>query len=163
MAAPFNPDEIFEIAEQIERNGIAFYRQAAGLQATGACRDLFLDLAKQEGEHLATFIALRKELAAAGARGLELSDDETAAKYLQAIAGGYVFDLQAGADNALSGKETLVGIVKFAMKKEEDSIILYLGMKDMLAGASEKDKIQAVIREEQKHLTDLAAQIGLLR
>jgi len=33
MPQRFNEDEIFEIAEQIERNGAAFYRRAAAERA----------------------------------------------------------------------------------------------------------------------------------
>ena len=49
MAIPFNADEVFEMAEQIERNGGMFYRAAA--DKFPAVRELLLKLAKWEDDH----------------------------------------------------------------------------------------------------------------
>ena len=51
MSIFFNPDEILEMAEQIERNGARFYRQAAqGAQDAGV-RELLQKLATMEDGH----------------------------------------------------------------------------------------------------------------
>ena len=57
----FNADEIFEMAEQIERNGAKFYRKAAE-SIDSKSRDLLLGLAAMEDEHQKTFAAMRGEL-----------------------------------------------------------------------------------------------------
>ena len=48
--AKFSADEIFEVAQQLERHGERFYRQAAA-RAAGEARNLFLRLAAMENEH----------------------------------------------------------------------------------------------------------------
>ena len=63
MAIPFNADEVYEMAEEIERNGARFYRKAA--EKFPAISELFQKLALMEDEHLATFASLRADLSAA--------------------------------------------------------------------------------------------------
>ena len=43
----FNVDEIYEMAEHIERNGAKFYRQAADIVATPQGKDLLLQRTQQ--------------------------------------------------------------------------------------------------------------------
>lgn len=62
MSITFNADEIFEMAEQIERNGAKFYRAAA--EKFSAVRQVLLDLAAMEDEHQSTFAAMRAQLTA---------------------------------------------------------------------------------------------------
>jgi len=51
MGYDFNADEIFEMAEQIERNGASFYRKSAESIDDPAEKKLLLDLAAMEDEH----------------------------------------------------------------------------------------------------------------
>ena len=44
----FNVDEIYEIAEQLERNGAKFYRQAARIAPNDKARELMNSLAAME-------------------------------------------------------------------------------------------------------------------
>ena len=52
MAISFNIDEIFEMAEQIERNAASFYREAAKRAFDGTVQKKFIDLASMEDGHL---------------------------------------------------------------------------------------------------------------
>jgi Rubrerythrin. len=47
----FNIDEIFEIAEQIERNGVIFYTRAAEKFSEYTKKSVFLNLADMERKH----------------------------------------------------------------------------------------------------------------
>ncbi|MCH7559530.1 MAG: rubrerythrin, partial [Planctomycetes bacterium] len=60
MVMPFNADEVFEMAEQIERNGAKFYRAAA--KKFPELSQVLSDLAVMEDEHEKTFAAMRAEL-----------------------------------------------------------------------------------------------------
>ena len=42
MIYDFNADDIFEMAEQMERNGAKFYRTAAESSGAGSAKDLLL-------------------------------------------------------------------------------------------------------------------------
>ena len=155
----FNADEIFEMAEQIERNGAKFYRKAAE-PAAGPSRDLLLRLAAMEDDHQKTFAAMRAELSAGEQQILTADPDNTAALYLQAMADGKVF--AADPSQALSGKEPMADILDTAIGLEKDSIVFYESMKDVVAGAAGKDRMDAIISQEIGHIVDLTEQLRTL-
>ena len=59
MGITFNADEIFEMAEEIERNGAKFYREAAQKAADKQVKQMLLDMAAMEDGHLVTFQQMR--------------------------------------------------------------------------------------------------------
>ena len=61
MSYDFNADNVFEMAEQIERNGALFYRQAANDVADPDAKQFLLDLAAMEDDHEKTFAVMRKK------------------------------------------------------------------------------------------------------
>jgi rubrerythrin len=66
-ALQFNADEIFIMAEQIERNGALFYRAAA--KNNSSANDLLLSLAEMEDEHLVIFQQMHKAFSVSNADG----------------------------------------------------------------------------------------------
>jgi len=155
MSITFNAFETFEIAEQIERNGIKFYRKAAHGVSNKDVRQMLLNLADMETEHEETFAGMRKQLSDE-ARQLRVFDPENElALYLQAMANGHVFDLKKGPAERLKGDETVQDILKLAIDAEKDSIVFYLGLKDFVPIEDGKDKVEAIIKEEMGHIAVL--------
>ena len=62
MGITFTADEIFEMAEKIEKNGAEFYREAAEKATDKDTKQMLLDMAVMEQGHLETFQDMRKEL-----------------------------------------------------------------------------------------------------
>ena len=62
MTVALNAFEVFEIAEQIERNGAKFYRKAAEQFNDPAIRKIFLELADWETRHEQIFNDMGKQL-----------------------------------------------------------------------------------------------------
>lgn len=58
----FSADDVFEIAEQLERNGAIFYRTAAEAVDESGLRALLLKLAGMEDDHQKTFAGMRSAL-----------------------------------------------------------------------------------------------------
>ena len=52
MSITFNADEIFEMAEQIERNGAKFYREAAENASDADVKEMLLSMAAMEDGHV---------------------------------------------------------------------------------------------------------------
>ena len=50
-------------------------------------------------------------------------------------------------------------ILRSAIQAEKDSIVLYLGMKEMVPQKAGKDKIDAIIKEEMGHIRILAGKM----
>jgi rubrerythrin len=155
MSITFNAFEIFEMAEQIERNGVKFYRKAAQSISDQEVRQTLVDLADMEAEHEETFAGMRKQLSDED-RELRVFDPENeVALYLQAMASGHVFDLKKDPGEQLTGTETVEDILKLAIDAEKDSIVFYLGLKDFVPAKAGKDRVEAIIKEEMGHIAVL--------
>jgi rubrerythrin len=164
MSMQFNADEIFEMAEQIERNGARFYRKAAeGCDQDERSQKFLLRLADMEDDHEKTFHAMRRDLTDKE-RGWEAFDPEgLATQYLQAFAGGHVFDVKKDACDLLSGSERMEDILHIAIGMEKDSIAFYRGIQEMVPERSGKEKIEGIIREEMKHIVLLSKELAALK
>jgi len=159
MSTDFTADEVFEMAEQIERNGAKFYRRAAENSADAAVKDILLELAAMEDNHEKTFAAMRADLSGPE-MGVTVFDPEgEAVKYLQAMANGHVFDLSDPSEK-LTGNESKVDVFRTAVGLEEDSIVFYLGMKDLVPGSLGKNRIDGIIREEMSHVVILTQELA---
>jgi len=151
MAITFNADEIYQMAEQIERNGAKFYRTAAKNSPDAGAKRIFEELADMEAEHIKTFADMRAKLTPGDQLGVYDPDDE-GAKYLHAIVQGRIFDVNADPAEQLSGSETPQDITNIAIGLEKDSIIFYQAMIDRVPSDSGKEKIGAIIKEEMGHI-----------
>jgi len=153
MAFVFNADEVFEMAEQIERNGAAFYRLAA--KQFPAQQRLLTIIAEQEDQHGATFSALRRQLASKEQEATAYDPGEEGAAYLRAMADRRVVDVSRQPKDILAGAESFADILKIAIGMEKDSIVFYVGMRDMVPPALGRDKLDLIIKEEEKHIVFL--------
>ena len=166
MSIHFNADEIFEMAEQIERNGAKFYRRVAEGATEFSGRQLLLGLATMEDDHEKTFAAMRADMLKQQriATVTPTFDPEgQAALYLRAMADGHVFDVKADPSEHLTGKETMEEILQTAIGLEKDSIVFYLGIKEMVPERLGRDRIDGIIKEEMGHITVLNKELAKLK
>ena len=152
MSAKFNADEILEMAVQIETKGAKFYRKAAKHNVAG--RELLLQIAAQEDVHYKVFADMRKALAPSEKGGYDPYGETDL--YVKAMVDGFAFEVNKDPAEALTGKESLQDLLKTAIQMEKDSIVFYLGLKQMVPPAFGKDKLDAVIQEEMKHIAWLS-------
>jgi len=153
MGMPFNADEVFKMAEQIERNGVKFYRTAA--KKFPKVGELLLDLAEMEVQHEKTFARMRNELSGTEAEPLVFDPNNEAQMYLQAMADDHVFDPKVDPVKLLAGIETPEEVLKKAIGLERDSIMFYVGIKESISLRAGKDKVDAIIKEEVGHIAIL--------
>lgn len=153
MAFVFNADEIFQMAEQIERNGAAFYRLAA--KQFPAQQSLLTIIAEQEDAHCAIFSALRRQLASKDREDIVFDPGQEGEAYLRAMADRRVVDVHRRPADILKGNESFADILGIAVNMEKDSIVFYIGMQDMVSPTLGQDKINLIIKEEKKHIVFL--------
>ncbi|MBW2607861.1 MAG: ferritin family protein [Deltaproteobacteria bacterium] len=153
MVYDFNADEIFKMAEQIERNGASFYRKAAESITDPAEKKLLLDLAAMEDEHEKTFSDLRKGLSEKEKTATAFDPEGEAVLYLRALADTRVF-FEKKIDTS-----SMEEILKEAILAEKDSIVFYLGMKELVPENLGKTKIDAIIKEEMAHIKLLSGKL----
>ena len=167
MSYDFSADEIFEIAEQIERNGVRFYRQMAENISNKDIRELFLDFATMEVDHEKAFSTMRADLSNKEREMVVFDPEGEASLYLRTLADMRVFDKKAEEDFALPAdlpeKEKNVKIFREAINREKDSIVFYLGMKELVPENLGREKIDGIIQEEMKHIRLLSTKLAALK
>lgn len=153
MSFEFNADEIFEIAEQIERNGASFYRKAAEKIQDADKKQLLIHLAEMEDGHEQRFKKMRANLSEDEKIMKDFDPEGEASGYLKALADTRIF----------YEKETdftsFEEILKSAITAEKDSIVFYTGMKETVPSNLGKDKIDEIIKEEMGHIKILSNEL----
>jgi len=163
MAIAFNADEIFEMAEQIERNGAIFYREAADKTTDKSLKTMLMELSAMEDGHQKTFAQMRKELTAAEKEPTTYDPHNEVAMYLRTMADFHGTEGKAGPNEKLTGKESMEEVLKIALQAEKNSIAFYVGIKDLVPGKSAKDRIHGIIIEEMTHVSTLGAKLHALK
>jgi rubrerythrin len=151
----YNAEELFRMAESVERDGMCFYRQAARDVQNPEVAGLLTQLADWEGRHEQQFAAMRADLPEAASREAGPGDpvEEHAADYLQAFVDGKVFP----SPSRTSGFEypRLAGadeVLTYAVGREKDTIVFFLTLQQHVPKYRGQDRIQGIIDEELKHV-----------
>jgi len=160
MGVTFNADEVFEMAEEIERNGAVFYREVADKASRQEMKDMFLGMAAMEDAHLQTFQEMRKELSEQEKAETTFDPYNEATLYLQALADSKGFEGMKGPAVKLSGNESMRELLNASIDAEKNSVLFYVGLKDLVSARTGEDKIEAIIKEEVRHIADLRRQLS---
>ena len=163
MPTTFNADEVFEIAEQIERNGAKFYRQAAENTADEDAGRMLLDLAVMEDGHLKTFQQIRQQLSDREKEQTVFDPDNQAALYLQAIADAHGWEGRISPMQELTGSESIGRILEIALNAEKESVVYYSGLRNSVSEKAGRDKVDAIINEELGHIKTLLDRLKKVR
>jgi rubrerythrin len=156
MSIRYSADEVFEMAEQIERNGGAFYRRAAELASDASTSGMLLELAGMEDDHLKTFAGMRRDLSAEERKSMVFDPDDELNLYLRAMADQHVFDVKADPSARLSAGQAANEVLGIAIGLEKDSIVFYLGLKELVPERFGKERLDGIIQEEFGHISTLS-------
>jgi len=156
----FNADEVYEMAEQIERNGAAFYRKAAENMQSPNLHKTLLGLASMEDDHERTFHDMRSELPAHQRTEEKFDPTGEGALYLRAMVQGKVFDPKSNPADRLAGSERAGDVLRAAIEMEKDSIVFYLTVKKMVPGEGPRGRIDDIIEQEMGHVATLSSQLA---
>jgi rubrerythrin len=153
MMYDFNADDIFNMAQQLERNGAQFYRTAARAVKDSTARDFLLHLADMEDAHEKTFTQMRSQLTASEKTATVFDPQGEAAIYLKALADTRVF-FEKKIDTS-----SMEAILKDAITAEKDSIVFYLGMREAVPENMGRNRLDDVIKEEMSHIRLLSREL----
>lgn len=151
----FNAAEIFKMAVRIEENGAAFYRRAAELQSDAANKKMLIQLAVMEDGHKASFEKMSADVTAAEKTAQVFDPEDESVQYLSAMAASHGGEGSPSAADKLTGKETMEEILTTAIGLEKESILFYLGIKDLVPPKLGQKKVDDIIDEERKHVIQL--------
>ena len=76
------------------------------------------------------------------------------------MADGSVFNLKSDPAELLTGNESMEEIINRALGLEKDSIVFYLGIRDMVPERLGRNRLDDIIREEMNHISILSKELS---
>jgi len=147
----FSKMEVIEMAKDIEKRGLNFYRAQADKTDNKEIRELFLRLAGDEKDHFQKFENIGESIKENSDNQEDHVYNEEVSTYLNALVEFAVFPGDELIDKDFDSMEE---VLKLAIQAEKDSILLYTEMLDNHSGDTVKI-IKKLIDEEKQHLLDL--------
>ena len=149
----YSVNEVIEFAVQIEKNGYAFYDEAAKRKDLDQrSRDFLIYLRDQELNHEKSFLALRTDDDLAE---LNLAQDwEMVSNYMRAIIEGRIFDSPEAAIKKAAEAKSLLEIVDNAIAFEKDTLLFFHAINDGATNLRCKPPCR-IITEEVSHVLQL--------
>lgn len=151
----FNANEVLELALAIERTGEEFYRQAEQQVSDPKVKQTFRSLALEEVDHERVFKRMLERIGRFDP-GESASEDYYA--YLRAYVDNVVFS-QARAAELLASTCDSETALRFAMQREQDAILFYLELKNLVP-PEEHEVLDRIVTEERGHFRKLAELLG---
>lgn len=160
----YNAEDIYNIGVEVEKNGQAFYAEAAKVAKDEDSKKLLEELANWELGHVSLFDELKNELPSDVRSGEDLFDiDNDVAKYFKAAADSHVFKKGVDIKKMVNEINDTLGIFKMALRFEKDSVVLYQGMKNLVSESMGKNKVDKLIDEEMIHVSMMQERIAQLK
>jgi rubrerythrin len=153
--------EVFVLAQKIEKKAEQFYLQAAGAAGDPITQQLFLSLAVMEKLHAQVFDGM-------GAPGGDKRLEATAPvkdKYREIwpmLAGTMIQDIDKELPKFFKGRHSSEDIIRAAMDFERDTIVLFYGIREMMSGPTDRQRLDDIMKEEMGHLISLGSQLACL-
>lgn len=152
-----NIDEVLQIAEDIERNGKAYYAAAAAIASDNKMKTLFLELAEWEGKHQNIFKEMRLACGRDQEAAILLDSSGEEGLYLKAVADGKIFTAARGPDALLRESGGKLGVLlNFAIEREKDSVVFYTAISRVARDEKTREIVDKIVGEEISHIRFLS-------
>jgi rubrerythrin len=150
VTAILKRQEVYRVAVEMERNGLAYYNVIAELATDPDTRSVYKYLASAEKRHLRLFKKLwtlsRQSPSPESYSGEYKS-------YLRVLLKDLVFSSSASA-RSRAARSSNAAALNTGIKAEKDSILFYTEMLDMVA-PEDRAAVQRILNEEKRHLSRL--------
>jgi rubrerythrin len=164
MGIIFNAKEVLTIAINMEENAVKFYKKAAILHAEEYDCNFLLNMAEMEQEHSAKFKKMQKEFADDKYKQNENYDPLGEIDlYLKAVTDSQRGEGAPSISNMLTGEESLADILSLAIDLEKDSILYYIGLKQIVPPTMGQEVVDEIIEEERSHISIIAKELEKLK
>ena len=147
--------DVFELAEQLEKNGMQFYQRCADHVDSAEGRELLLEIASMEKEHLLELMKINSMLFETDTASIPLTMEGHALETIQ-----YIIKVRPfyGRDLPLSSLEE---ILTAAIRMEEDFILFYKGIKNLVPEEF-MGRVDRLVKEEERHIEILRIKLDEL-
>ena len=160
MGIELNASDVFEMAEQIEKDASRFYQLASMASAGPSRSKVLLHLAEMETDHEHIFSAMKTHLSAEGWTPANLDLPDTDARHASAMLRSLVSGVKQDLANRFTGGETPDEVLRTAIAFEKDSIVFFLSMKQMLSEPADRKRIDGILKEELGHVLSLSGELA---
>ncbi len=145
----FTAHEILDLAIQLEENGEAVYREAAGQASNADIRELLLWMAEEEVKHTRWFTELKQEIQS---RSFNPFMEEMSRKVFGGIMGDKSFSHREVNFAAIERTEDLI---KIFIEFEKDTVIFYETLIPFIEDSHTLHYVTQIIAEENNHIKKL--------
>ncbi len=159
METKFNVFEILEIAEKIDHNGAKFYLKTAELFDDPELKNIYYILANWRARHEKILAQRRKRFSEKTGEFGTFDPDNYVLSNPDVMAGLTVFSHKPDSSKRFTGAESKEQIIKDAVRRANEAIIFYDGLKDFARDPASKDTIDKIIKEEKRHIRLLNEQL----
>jgi rubrerythrin len=156
MGVKFNVSDIVEMGIQIEKNGKEYYAEVMGCAKSEKTKDIFRFLGNEEEKHINYFENL---LASLEKEEMAESYPGEYHEYIEHLSGLHIFTKKGAGKTTACKMKSDKEALETAAGLEKDTILFYHEMKTFISG-KDKEVIEKIIQEEQKHLSKL---LGFLK
>ena len=159
METIFNVFEVLQIAEKIEHNGAKFYLKTAERFDDPEVRDTCYKLANWKARHEKILAQRRKRFSEKTGEFGTFDPDNYVLSNPRVMAGLAVFATEPGTLKGPLRLEDRPQIFKDAIRRAKEAIVFYDGLKDFTRDPACKETIDAIIKEETRHIRLLTEEL----
>ncbi len=152
METKFSVFEILQIAEQVEHKGAKFYLKTAELFEDPDLRDFYYRLASWKARHEKIWARMRKRFSDKTGEFGVFDPDNYVLSNPAVMSGLTWFGTRQDAADRLTGKESKPQIIRDAVRRANEVIIFYQGLKDFARDPASEDIIDKIIQEENRQI-----------
>ncbi|GBE14124.1 rubrerythrin [bacterium BMS3Abin14] len=146
----FNLKEIIEMAIQIERSGVAFYRRLKEQSVDREAKGLFQTLEKAEHQHIRDFEKVLKS-ALKKHRNLEYPASSQELLYLRAFASRRIFQNPDDAEAKAAATSTAIEGIEMALDFEFRSVTFFQEMARIIEDPDDRASVEELELQEKAH------------
>lgn len=152
METKFNVFEVLEIAEQVEHKGARFYLKCAELFSDPDLRELYYKLANWKAKHEQIWARMKKRFAEKTGEFGTFDPDNYVLSNPEVMAGLTWFGTRQDVPGRLTGRENREQILRDSVRRANEVIIFYQGLKDFARDPATEDIIDKIIHEETRQI-----------
>ena len=145
----FTAHEILDLAVQLEENGIAVYREAAGQASNPDIRNLLLWMADEEVKHARWFSELKQEI---DSRSINPFMAEMSRKVFGGILGDKSFSHR---EVNFSEVDRIDDLIEIFIEFEKDTVLFYETLIPFIEDNHTLQYVTKIIAEENDHIEKL--------
>lgn len=162
LETKFNVFEILQIAERVEHKAARYYLKAVEKFDDPERRDIYYKLANWRAKHEKIWARMRRRYSEKTGEFGTFDPDDYVLSNPQVMAGLTWFAAVPGSIKKPTGQEGKKEILCDAIRRSNETIIFYQGLKEFARGPASEDTIDTLIKEENRHINFLHEQLKQL-